>query len=105
MKKRGYVITKEMVSKGKNKEKTSRWSKIKSNATILISLGALVISGWVGYSNNKRAQYLESTNFNIIKIFGKTLLALCYIMNLKNHLLPHLSHHILCIFLQNCTIF
>lgn len=67
--KRGYVITREMVSKGKNKEKTSRWSKIKSNATILISLGALVISGWVGYSNNKRAQYLESTNFNIIQNF------------------------------------
>lgn len=94
-----------MVSKGKNKEKTSQWSKIKSNATILISLGALLISGWVGYSNNKRAQYLESTNFNIIQNFWQDSPSFMLYNESQKHLLPHLSHHILCIFLQNCTIF
>lgn len=51
------------------KDKVGLWSKIKSELTIGLSIVALLVSGFSVYKTNKRNDYLETTNFNIVQNF------------------------------------
>ncbi|EHJ52852.1 hypothetical protein [Streptococcus macacae] len=51
------------------KDKVGLWSKIKSELTIGLSIVALLVSCFSVYKTNKRNDYLETTNFNIVQNF------------------------------------